>query len=308
MTNIICHTQDIPGERKWINSNFPGFINLESESSGKWPAEVPSGKFIWEVPYSDPPNLEFIKKLDGVAIKTVYSNDADTIFLDSKFLERDQLLINNNIKFLNNQHDIKNYMMFTFARCGSAFTESLLQKKYPPARAKHYVLNSSDSKSEVVKTFCKDTSTLICLNYRTNWWSWLTSHALVIANKHLTERGVLHHFDNINWETDPCPTVIDEDFFNKYEFFLVNTFNFWIQLRVILPNHQFSLFRFEDLLPIYSTQTDHKKIPYDKHKLINNYNQTKKLFDEKYLPRWQAIETKALKILADLNVTPTTNI
>lgn len=307
MPNVVCYTQNVPGEREWINSNFPGYTNLGIEADGAWLTEPKKGNFIWEVPYTYPQNSKFINSLNGLSFKTVYQNDLDTIIHDNNILDSDDMLVNSKIIFSNiKREDIKNYMMFTFCRCGSVFTESLLRKKYPPIREIHYPFVGTD-KIDVIKTYCADPTTRICLNYRSNWWSWITSHALVKTNAHMNERGVLHYFDQVDWNNINSASLTDA-FFDEYEHYIINTFNFWIQLRLILPTHQFSLFRFEDILPVYQTQTDHKQVPYNKVKLIKDYEQTEQHFKEKYLPRWQSIETKALNFLAKLNVTPTTSI
>lgn len=301
MSNIICYTQDVPGEREWINSQFPGFTNLETESSGKWTNANSTGDFIWEIPYTDLYDVTIIKNLNNPLVKTIYRNDIDTVIHDNDILSVDRLLINSEIKFLNNTEDnIKSYSMFTFTRCGTLFTESLLRQKYP-ATGPHYVMVGID-KINAVKSVSLDLTTRVCLNYRSNWWSWLTSQAIGVAN------GVLHYYDNVDWDNDVCSTTISTEFIDKYETYLTNTFNFWIQLRIMLPEHQFSLFRFEDVLAVHQSNTDHKQIPYDKVKLINNYSEIKQLFDNEYLPRWQAIENRALNFLAQLNVISTTVI
>jgi hypothetical protein len=307
MSNIICYTQDVPGEREWINSQFPKFTNLETESSGNWATADSLGDLIWEIPYTDSYDVNFIKNLNGTLVKTIYRNDIDTVIHDNDILSADQLLINSKIKFLNNINiNIKSYSMFTFARCGSIFTESLLKQKYPPT-GPHYGMVGID-KINAVKSVSLDLTTRVCLNYRSNWWSWLTSHAIRAANTELTDRGVLHYNDNVDWNNDVCSTIISSEFIDEYEAHLINTFNFWIQLRIMLPEHQFSLFRFEDIVAVHQSNTNHKQIPYDKVKLIENYLEIKQIFDSKYLPRWQSIENKALNFLKQLNVSPTTVI
>jgi hypothetical protein len=297
--NIVCYTQDIPGEREWINSHFPGFINLETESSGKWNCIV-NNKTIREIPFTDPCTVDLTSTKK---IKTVYSNKLDLVIHDNMILLADELLINKDINFLNSTNPVVNkYMMFTFTRCGTVFTESILQKKYPAVQSHYgYV---GHNKKEIVN-MCSSDDIRICLNYRSNWWNWITSYAIAEANRHMTERGVLHYFDNVDWKS-VVPTKITDDLFTKCEHYINSTFCFWCQLRLCLPNHTFSLFRFEDILPLYKNKTDHAQNPYDKTKLIIDYADTEQLFKERYLARWQAIEQKTLRFLKQMNVVPTT--
>ena len=54
--NKIIFTQDVPGEREWIQSQFPGYSNLETVSSGKWSSEFPldnDQKNLYEIAFSD---------------------------------------------------------------------------------------------------------------------------------------------------------------------------------------------------------------------------------------------------------------
>lgn len=309
MRNIVCYTQDVPGERDWINSQFPGYINLETESAGRWGTDTSSGGFIREVAKNDIDccDFNFIDGLDAKFVKTIYNNNLDLVIHDNIILKADELLVNNNIKFLNNNFHIKNYMMFTFTRCGTVFTESILRQKYPNIRHEHYGPPDFD-KVDVIKEFCLHNNNVrICLNYRSSWWNWLTSQIIMTTNKNATTRGALHYSDNINWD-DLKSSTINKEHFDFYEKTIINTFTFWIQLRLVLPTHQFSLFRFEDILPLYQSKTDHKQIPYNKNKLITNYSEAHKIFTEHYLPKWQSIEKKALRFLKQLNVSPTVNI
>lgn len=304
--NIICYTQDISGEREWINKQFPNFINLETKSSGKWNTVATDGNYIREIPYTDMCDLDSIKHINGCSYKTVYNNSIDLIINDNNFMAVDHIMVNKDIVFVNNSNtNIKNYMMFTFARCGTVFIESILRKKYPAIHP-HYALTGLD-KPDIIKNFCFDPGTLICLNYRLNWWDWLTSQIITERNNTLTPSGVLHYSDNVDWDQLTTNTISIKHF-DTYETYLINTFNLWLQLRVILPTHQFKLFRFEEVLPVYKTKSNHKKIPYDKTKLILNYYEAKKIFESDYLPRWKQLEYKALEFLNQLGVLPTINI
>ena len=74
MMNNIIFTQDAPGERAWLATQFPDYENLETEFGGKWPAEHFSRdrNTIWEIP---PDSLLDVTTVNCTKYKSLYQQD-----------------------------------------------------------------------------------------------------------------------------------------------------------------------------------------------------------------------------------------
>lgn len=291
MSNIICYTQDVLGERPWLESHFPGYVNLETESSGKWLNADSSGNLIFEIPYTSGYTNE--PKV-GTKVKTIYTNKytIKEIFNDNGWTKSSQLLLNDNIRFGSQSIDtIKSYQMFNFARCGTVFAESILIKKYQKIQ-KHYCLDNSP---ETVVAKCQDPSTLICLIYRQDWWKWVVSTSIANNND-------FYHYDSkVDWDS-LRKVSIDRAVLSHLQNQVSAIFNFWCNLRLLYPMHHVKLFKFEDVILKNQHKTEHKKIPYSSESYIVDYENTKLLFDQEYLPVWQQMENNALSHLKKMQV------
>ena len=297
MTNLICFTQDIPGERNWINHQFPLYQNLETKSSGHWDKINSSSEqnFILEIPYCDPVDLDFVNRLSAKKIKTIYQRDINPqrLFYDQNWTNTEELLINDNIKFNSEdlQKQVDTYMMLTFSRCGTTFTESILREKYQRFLP-HYGL---DTHPWAMAKLCQDKNLLLCLLYRKDWWRWALSY--MIGQEH----GYHHYNSQIDWASLSCISLGQEQL-DHLDTIVYGIFNFWCNLRVYCPQHHIKLFVFEDVIQHNQEKTKHTKISYDSTKLISNYEEAKELFESRYLGRWQAMEKNALAHLAKMKV------
>ena len=73
MKNKIIFTQDVPGERGWLQRQFPAHKNFETSSSGKWTAEFPS--------ISDQATLHEIAYSDHYDLLTLLHSDVQILWL-----------------------------------------------------------------------------------------------------------------------------------------------------------------------------------------------------------------------------------
>ena len=299
MSNLICFTQDVPGEREWLASVFPEHRCLETKSSGLW-STVTEDPVIWEVPCSDY-NTGIDAEINGTKVKSIFQQNlpVDVLLNDSGWIDAEQLYLHNQINFAdaNLGAPVSRYQMFTFARCGTVFTESVLLKKYPKIEH-HYVLE--DDLSRIVKE-CQNIETLVCLLYRRDWWGWLVSNII-------SEHNAYHHYDSAVDFTQLNSVEIGPAQIELYEERVKSIFNFWCNLRMCLPLHQFKLFEFADVIRQNQKSTAHKKIPYEPADFVLDHDNSKLFFESTYLPRWQQIERNCLHHLSSLKVNLTSTI
>lgn len=299
MSNLICFTQDVPGEREWLTSIFPDYRCLETKSSGLW-STVTEDPVMWEVPCSDhTPVIDL--GIEGFKVKTIFQHNLpiETLLNDTGWLDSEQLYLHNQVNFAdaNLGAPVNRYQMFTFARCGTVFTESVLQKKYCSVEH-HYVLENDLTR--IVKE-CQPIETLICLLYRRDWWGWLVSNVISEHNDYY------HYNSKINF-AELNLVEITQEHIDLYEERIRSIFNFWCNLRMCLPMHQFKLFEFAEVIRQNQKSTNHKKIPYTPADFVYEHKKVKQAFDEKVLPCWQELERKCLYHLSAMKVNPTSII
>lgn len=298
MSNLICFTQDVPGEREWLSQLFPLHRNLETESSTQW-GKSNNQSVIWEVPQSDY-NLIGVYGLKGAKVKTVFRQNFPvcTLLNNNGWVDAEQLYLHNQVTFADTDTNIplKKYQMFTFGRSGTVFTESLL-KKYPKVE-NHYVL---DDNLELIVNKCQDPATLICLLYRQDWWSWVVSNTIAEHN------GFYHYHSKVDF-TKLTPVKIGVTELEIFENRIKSTFNFWCNLRMCLPRHQFKLFEFSNVVKQNQDLTNHKKIPYNSADFVIAHDDSKLLFEKQYLHRWKTFEKNSLSHLASMKVNLTSTI
>ena len=291
MKNKIIFSQDLPGENQWLNSIFPGTMNLETVHSGKWNSDIPVGGEegkLYQIPYSDNFNCN---NLDQTleSYKSIYKLDSNISLIDTNWCYADSLLFKKNtfssFQNLNNEY----FQAFTFARCGTVFTEDLLRKKFNTL-SDHV---TTGNRKDIVQYLAIKKNVTIALTYRKNWWDWVTSKC--IGNL----KGYHHYAANIDWNS-VAPITISLDDLEKLDQELIATWDYWCNVRCIFPNFDFYLLKFEDTLAAYSDISSHKKIPYDKKSLIANYAQAKDLFEYKFLQRWKVFESRCTKHLIEM--------
>lgn len=294
MNNIIVFTQDVPGEREWLQSQFPGYKNLETEFSGKWPDTWFDQKedTIWEIPPDS--NLD-VSHITCKKYKSLYQHD--TNFISSRWVDS-SLVLPNNIKF-SGQPRAPKAQVLHFARCGTVFLESILytvcgydkDRGWNPVdeNADHTFLGNDDS--ELYRLIEKSNPDIF-LCYRKDWWAWATS---MLISKNF---DFYHYNDDVNWGMMAPFEVSNNDLDMLTQEVRAN----WQSLchfRTCFPHLNFYIFEFSDLIK-HKHLTDHQRINYNKKSLISNYNDIQHLFESEYLPKFQQWEQNCLAHLTSM--------
>ena len=290
MKNKILFTQDILGERSWLTLKFPGYKNLETVHAGRWPDADPA--LIEDASY-----LLEIAESDNIDIHTDYQTDTYVSLFDkkspqTKWVYADHLI--NKEEFpafddVNKSH----YQGITFGRVGTVFIESLMNKTLTKLSA-HTSVKDKELNQKNIDLINRFPGTYVVLTYRQDWWAWLTSMAL---SHHY---GFFHYNDTIDWSTVD-PITISKDDLLLHEQQVLSSWNFFFQVRTSCPAHSFYLLEFSDMIEKYQKDTTHQAMPYDKTKLISNYDQAKKMFEQEFLGRWQKWEQRAVKHLTSMS-------
>jgi len=308
MSNILCFTQDLPGEREWLKTQFPEFLFLETESSGKWAQYSADSdqNLLFELPFTDPVNHAFIKQLNAKTVKTIFQNKLSINTLgDNLWALSDQLLVHDSIKFDPIPDATpKSYMMFTVGRCGTKFIESVLNQTYSSVHH-HYTL-SPDPKP-VVSMCANPNDVLLCLSYRRDWWKWILSSKIALVNGYYHYNSYYHRIGPVDWTKLKKSSITQQDL-DLFEDRMVSIFNFWCNLRVCYPTHLMNLYVFEDIVDGAQAKTQHTKIPYNSADMILNHDEAKELFYAEYLLRWQHIEQRFLKHFKNMNINFSTTL
>ena len=194
-------------------------------------------------------------------------------------------------------HTYDTYMMFTMGRCGTKFSESILQQKYKPL-AHHYTLDHN-----VVQCLqsCEPNNILLCFQYRSDWWGWCVSGAIARAYGH-------YHYNTYKDYSVLQPIALDKNYLKFFENWMITLFNFWCNMRVVYPTREIKLMEYSSIIPVNQERTEHTKIPYDPSKLIVDYDKSKEYFDTEMLPKWRQLETRFLNHLSTMKVNITTDI
>lgn len=298
MKNKIIFTQDVPGEREWINSQFPGYTNLESEFGPFWAASPPTDQansLLWEIPPDSNFDLSTLTNCDF--IKSLY-RPTDS-FVSQAWTEAQSLLIRN--PNFSGSEKSDRAQVLTFTRCGTVFAESILYEKcnYTPAPetpfyyndipAYHYFMDGA--KTEFYSIIA-NTRPDVFLTYRKDWWGWATS--LLICKQY----DYYHYDDQVDWSS-LTPFVITESHFDH----LLTTANYnWKSLchfRTRFPFLNFYIIEYSDIIK-HKKLTNHDKIKYDKRSLISNYDIAEQLFKTKYLNAFIVGEQRCLQHLVEM--------
>lgn len=295
MKNKIVFTQDLPGEREWINSQFPGFTNVETEFSNKWPESEPTDNddgIIWEIP---PESNRNVSSLDCDKIKSLYQLDQH--YISHRWTDANSIL-NNKLTFSSGPKS--NYVqVLTFMRCATVFAESILYNKcgYKPVADRPYDENNRyhqfmGGDDSVVYRYVEKYSPDVFLTYRKNWWEWTIS--MMIGKQH----GFFHGNDSVNWKDMSSVSILEE----QLDFISNQVRANWQALchfRTCCPSLNFYIIEYSDIIK-QSQLTNHSKLEYDKEKLIKNYTEVKKVFDSKFLPLFTSWESNCINHLTTM--------
>lgn len=282
MKNKIIFTQDVPGEREFLQARFPGHACLETVHSGKW-ATAASLPYFKEIPFSD--SIDKTEKFDDETYVSLF----DSAAMQNHWLHADNIV--SNIDFSVFQNNKEAYQVLTFGRVGTVFVESLFDKT-----CRQLSIHTTSEPSQVARTnklLSENSDAYVVLTYRNNWWDWLTS--TLISNNF----GFHHYDDQIDWDQVE-PFNITEEAIQSKEEQVISTWNFFLNTRLKFPNHSFYLLEFSEVIKRYQTHTAHRAMSYDKRKIIKNYDQAEEMFNQSYLSLWKLFEHRAVKHLINL--------
>ena len=288
----LIFTQDLNGERSWINSQFPGYRNLQTKHSGMWAGHSPTDpdeQNLFEVPCSDPVDCyNSVRSFDG-AYKSIYSTDIGID--DVNWVCADNIV--SNLNFSHPITESTHYQAVTFGRCGTVFTESLLRQRYKEL-APHFAAASRDElQNNLISRISANKETAIALVYRNNWWEWITS--TLIGHTH----GYYHYDSVIDWSQLPSVELTDSFLKNSHHQ-VVSTWNLFCNLRVLFSDRLFYLLELSDTSSKHAKNTSHKKINYDKRQLISNFDSAEKKFKNTYLEEWTTMTNRCTQHLVSM--------
>jgi hypothetical protein len=295
MDQIIC-TQDVPGERAWLESCFPNYKNLQTEFSGMWPNNkliLNNTNCLWEIP----PDSDI--KLDQILSDKILSlykvNDK---FIDPRWCQTEKLITNLNFDSESNCNQ-KLAQVITFSRAGTVFLEKLLYthlgyKELTP----HLTLGAGFEEQCDVLQLITDRRPDVFLVYRNNWWEWATSVFISRRTGWIREDGKYvcpHGYHTIDWsQIEPFSVTADE--LSDLHNWVFASWNAFCDLRSKCRDLNFYLLEFSDLIQIKKEKLD-SKIVYNKKDLIENYSTLKELFVQQYLPLFHHYQTNAVQHL-----------
>ena len=293
--NKIIFTQDVPGEREWIQSQFPGYHMFESEFSGNWPSEPYQQNFdaVWEIP------PDSTRGVYCVAVKTYKSlYQLDTDFVSSGWCDADHLLIND-LKFVSQPHSSKAQVIH-LARSGTVFLESILyhhfnytrDRKWNPLNLKcdHHWIGGDD---QIFYNLMSRSMPDIYFVYRKNWWDWFLSLQISLNFDYY------HYFDKVDWDS-LLPFEITISDMEKTLSTVKGTWNHMCHFRTHFPTLNFYIIEFSDLIKNQHLTT-HKAIAYNKRRLVKNYNESRELFEASYASKFDQLANRCLAHLQIMN-------
>jgi hypothetical protein len=292
--NKIIYTQDLPGERDWLASQFLDFENLETEFSGKWPTKPFSNDHntIWEIP---PESMLDVSTVDCIKYKSLYQIESD--FISHRWCDSDQLLIRD-LKF-NSQPRSKQAQVLTFFRNGTMFLESILYETCGYVKGENHALLAAADQSKSTYDLAKKSRPDIFLCYRSDWWEWITSVLI-------SEQFDYYHYDSdVSWEQLTSLEILPQDF-EKWANIVRTNWQALCHFRTQFPDLNFYIFEFLTLIK-NTHLTKHRSINYNKKNLINNYQQAKTLFETQYLSKFQLWEKNCVNHLQTMNCQIPTN-
>ena len=295
MTSKIVFTQDLPGEREWLEQQFPDHTMYETEFSGKWPDKpfnqsVPA---VYEIP---PDSLLNVSDLPIPKYKSLYKLDSK--FVSPKWCQADQLLINN-LNFAP-QPKAKKAQVIHFARSGTVFLESILYQKcnyikdigWNPKtpHSDHHQLGGDDS---LFYNLIDNSRPDIFFCYRKNWWDWFVSLQIAL------QFDYYHYYNNVAWD-QLAPFEITSNHMEEQLNQITAGWNAICHFRTYYPNLNFYIFEFSDLIK-HQSLTSHQKINYNKQRLISNYDSAKQMFEHEYVLKFDKCARNSLTHLQTMN-------
>jgi hypothetical protein len=304
MDKIIC-TQDIPGEREWVQSQFPGYVSLETEFGGKWPNNsfAPgASNYIWEIPVESTIALNTIAQ---EKILSVFSNSALS-FIDHRWCDTNKLLS----KLSFETSSLKNTaVVITHNRCGTVFLEKMIYNNYGYTKLRDHTPLGDPDINQQVNNLCNTHSPDVFVVYRNNLWDWITSYAVAKRSEYIDSQQKLVWVHEFNQEVlnSLNPFDITEDFVLERAVQSESNWNSICHLRTQFPNLNFFVLEFSYLTESTVQQYD-SKIDYSKNNFIKNYAEMKEIFYQKYSPLMQQQQANAIRHLKAMNCCTDLNV
>jgi hypothetical protein len=264
LKNKIIFTQDVDGERDWIKSHFPEYANLETNSSGKWPATFPKNDHqssLYEIAYSDHHNVVDLLNCGIDRTKSFYSTDPLLVFKDNIYWACSDDFVSN-VEY-QTFVDKPSFLALNLARSGTVFVETLLRK----FRLQHRPHSVTGEYSELINIWqeAKDNPDVaLVIVYRQELWEMCVSNVLGWTYG-------FYHGDEFDWSLVE-PIAIDTSYMLTFEAMVISTLNFWCNLRSLLPTHSFLLLDGMEIIRQQKDIVDHSKVSYNKKKLVTNYS------------------------------------
>jgi len=292
MSNIYIYTQDCIDERDFINICYPTHKNHQTYSSGLWDSRSSSKNNIFEIPYTD--HIHHDTSDASEYVKSIFTNKIPINILLNDINWNITTDLISSINFLH-QHipTSKQFMIFSMARSGTVFLETLLQKKSYKSIGFHYS-NNGDSK-KIIQNCINNPMTSIFFLYRKNFWEWITS-------MHIAKNYGSIHYNTVTDTSFNTINITQNDLYVYYDLFN-SMINFWCNLRVILNNYGSFLFTYEYLVDNFQSVSTHRKINYNKSEIISNHNNMNQWFNDNMLSLFKTSEQNMLSHLSKMNVT-----
>jgi hypothetical protein len=294
MDKIIC-TQDVEGERPWLESQFPKHCNLQTEFSALWPDQrlAPgNNNFLWEIPPDskiDLDSIEFEKNF------SLYQFNPE--YVDHRWCQTEQLV--SNLEFgVGEKSDLA--QVITFGRCGTVYLEKLLYEHLGYQKLDEHTAMSLPRENPVVHMIENSRADVFML-YRKDWWEWAVSHFIARSQHTVNEHGQPrwpHSADNIDW-TQVSPIEIDPAQLQNLHDYVLSNWNGYCHLRSKFRDLNFYVLEFSELIQVQRKNLD-TKLSYKKSNLIKNYSEIKNMFEQQYLSRFVRYQTNALAHLQSM--------
>jgi hypothetical protein len=300
MKNKIICTQDVPGERAWVEGLYPEYQNLQTEFSGLWPSATPvdtaDQNLLWEIPPDSSLNLD---NIDGEKTLSLYQFNNN--FVDPRWCLTDSLITTQHFG-----HSSKSTLaqIITFTRCGTVFLEKLLYQHYDYTELSPHCMVGEVSSNQKIENLVGAHKPDIFIVYRNNWWEWITSRVIAQHLEWFEESSVrplwIHaeHEDKFQWNNIEPIKITDQIFTEQIDAIFAN-WNAICHLRTKFRDLNFHIVEFSNLIQAKKDNLD-RPIKYKKRNLISNFDDAKLIFEQSYLPNIIKYQTNALQHLTTM--------
>ena len=297
MKNKIICTQDVPGERAWVENLYPEYQNLQTEFSGLWPTAVPTDladqNLLWEIPPDSLLNLHNIYNNKTLSLYQFNDN-----FVDPRWCLTDSLITT---QCFEHSPKLTLAQIITFTRCGTVFLEKLLYQYHGYTELSPHCMIGEVTSNQRIENLVDLHRPDIFIVYRKNWWEWITSR-IIAKNLEWVEESVarplwIHaeHEDRFQWN-DIAPVELTDKIFTEQIDAIFANWNAICHLRAKFRALNFHIVEFSNLTQSKKDNLD-RPIKYEKRKLISNYDVAKETFERSYLPSILKYQTNALQHL-----------